>query len=79
MLTTREVAERLAINTSRVRQLIIRGQLKAEKHGRDWMIKAEEVERYKRERRPVGRPRTLPNDSENVSDRNEPPSPVAQS
>lgn len=38
MLTAAEAAERLGVNTSRVRQLILAGRLAATKFGRDWMI-----------------------------------------
>lgn len=38
MLTVAEAAERLEVNTSRVRQLILARRLKATKFGRDWQI-----------------------------------------
>lgn len=56
MLTTREAADRLGIKARSVVQLIRREHLKAEKKGRDYLIPAEEVERYERERRPAHRP-----------------------
>ena len=37
-LTTAQAAERLRVNPSRVRQMILAGQLKATKVGRDWQI-----------------------------------------
>jgi excisionase family DNA binding protein len=37
-LTTAQAAARLGVNASRVRQLILSGQLKARKVGRDWLI-----------------------------------------
>ena len=51
MLTTKDAAELLKVNASRVRQLILRGELKAQKHGRDWHIAKEEVDKYREERR----------------------------
>ena len=38
MLTVAQAAERLGINTSRVRQLILAGRLKASKFGAAWQI-----------------------------------------
>jgi excisionase family DNA binding protein len=37
-LTTAQAAELLGVNASRVRQMILAGQLKARKQGRDWLI-----------------------------------------
>lgn len=37
-LTTAQAAERLGVNASRVRQMILTGRLKARKQGRDWLI-----------------------------------------
>ena len=37
-LTTAEAARELNISPMRVRALIYEGRLKAEKHGRDWLI-----------------------------------------
>jgi excisionase family DNA binding protein len=55
MLTTQEAAERLGVTSIRVRQLISGGRLPAEKFGRDYMIKEEDLKLVK-DRRP-GRPR----------------------
>lgn len=57
MLTTRDAAERLGITARAVVLLIQRGQLKAQKFGRDYAIEPAEVERYLRERRPAHRPK----------------------
>lgn len=57
MLTTHEAADRLGINARSVARLIKRGQLQADKHGRDYSISPEEIERYLVERRPAHRPR----------------------
>lgn len=56
MLTTAEAADRLGIKPRSVAALIKRGLLAAMKHGRDYSIATEEVERYERERRPQHRP-----------------------
>lgn len=56
MLTTKETADRLGIKPRSVVALIKRGLLTATKHGRDYSIATEEVDRYERERRPQHRP-----------------------
>jgi excisionase family DNA binding protein len=56
LFTTKQVAEMLGLSTQRIIQMIGRGQLIAEKAGRDYLITAEEVARYERERKPAGRP-----------------------
>lgn len=56
MLTTVEVAAALGMTDRAVRAHIKRGNIKATMHGRDWGITAEEVERFKVERRPAHRP-----------------------
>lgn len=43
MLTTPEVAERLGISTSRVRQLILEGRLPSQQFGRDHLIKESDL------------------------------------
>ena len=53
-LTTKQAAKILGISTRRVLQLIYDGRLPAEKHGRYWAIKAEDLELVK-DRKP-GRP-----------------------
>ncbi|MGI9106336.1 MAG: helix-turn-helix domain-containing protein [Pyrinomonadaceae bacterium] len=53
-LTTKEVAEKLGVSSARVRQLVLSGQLPAEKFGRDLMIKASDLLLVKN--RPMGRP-----------------------
>jgi excisionase family DNA binding protein len=55
-MTTIEAAAFLGVNPSRCRQLILAGQLKAEKIGRDWHIKPRDAEAFKKMLRPVGRP-----------------------
>jgi excisionase family DNA binding protein len=53
-LTTREAAERLGVSAARVRQLVLAGNLPAEKFGRDLMIKEADLKLVRN--RPVGRP-----------------------
>lgn len=62
VLTTRQAAEILGVNDSRVRQLILRGRLKAEKFGSVWMIREEDLELVKD--RPTGYPKGKPRDKE---------------
>ena len=57
LLTVREFAERLEVTTAHVRLLIRRGDLKAEDRGTLWLIPESEVERYRNEKKPVGRPK----------------------
>ncbi|HKP71355.1 MAG TPA: helix-turn-helix domain-containing protein [Pyrinomonadaceae bacterium] len=44
LLTTKDAAERLGVTVTRVQQLIGEGRLPAEKFGRDYMIKEEDLE-----------------------------------
>jgi excisionase family DNA binding protein len=54
MLTTQEAAARLGVTSIRIRQLISGGRLPAEKFGRDYMIKEEDLKLV--EDRKPGRP-----------------------
>jgi excisionase family DNA binding protein len=54
ILTTREAAEKLGVSPARVRQLVLAGNLPAEKFGRDLMIKEADLKLV--EDRPMGRP-----------------------
>src|SRR6185437_13860554 len=56
VLTTDKAAAQLGISVDRVRALIHAGRLPAEKHGRDWVIRNDDLALV-RTRRP-GRPRT---------------------
>lgn len=56
-MTTTEAAERLGIKPRSVVWLIKSGLITATKRGRDYWIKADEVERYANERRPQHRPK----------------------
>lgn len=58
MITTNQAAEALQISRSRVLKLIEAGRLPAEKLGRDWLIRLDDLELVKvrlpgRPRRPV--------------------------
>jgi excisionase family DNA binding protein len=57
MLTTKEAGAILGLTARSVARLIGNKQITAQRFGRDWMIEAGEVERYKQERKGVGRPR----------------------
>lgn len=59
MLTTKEAADRLGIKARSVAALIQRGLLAAtwNDYARRFEIEDQEVERYKRERRPAHRPK----------------------
>jgi len=61
-MNLREAARVLGIkHPSQLRKLIAKGQFAAEKPGgHDWMVRVEEVERYKAERRPPGYPKGRP-------------------
>jgi excisionase family DNA binding protein len=54
-LTAKQVAERLNVNDSRVRQLINSGKLPAEKYGNLWLIDEKDLKLVK-DRKPTGRP-----------------------
>ncbi len=54
LLTTKQVAERLGISIARVHQLINEGRLPAEKIGRDYLIKDDDLKLV--EDRKPGRP-----------------------
>lgn len=56
-LTTAEAAGRLGIKPRSVNWLIKHGHIAATKHGRDYAIDADEVERYAAQRRPQHRPK----------------------
>lgn len=52
VLTTKEAAQVLGVNESRVRQLILRGQLRAVKFGaKSWMIEVADLRAFKERRK----------------------------
>jgi excisionase family DNA binding protein len=53
-LTTKAAADRLGVTPARVRQMILSGQLPAEKFGRDLVIKEDDLGLV--QNRPMGRP-----------------------
>ncbi len=57
-MTTDEAARRLGLARSTIIDYCRLGMLAATKPGRDWWIEPAEVERYGRERRPRGRPKS---------------------
>ncbi|HLL70052.1 MAG TPA: helix-turn-helix domain-containing protein [Pyrinomonadaceae bacterium] len=60
LLTTKEVAGRLGVTVKRVQQLIAAGRLPAEKMGRDYFIKEDDL-KLVADRKP-GRPRKTQTD-----------------
>ena len=58
LLTTAKAAEKLGVDPSRIRQLILAGQLPATKHGRDWIIREQDLKLVAI--RKIGRPRLTP-------------------
>lgn len=55
LLTTKDAAERLGVTVTRIQQLIAAGRLPAEKMGRDYFIKEDDL-KLVADRKP-GRPR----------------------
>jgi excisionase family DNA binding protein len=49
--TTPQAAAILQVDTSWIRQLILSGRLPAEKKGRDWLIKKEDLDKMERPKR----------------------------
>jgi excisionase family DNA binding protein len=60
LLTTKQAAERLGVTVTRVQQLIGAGRLPAEKMGRDYVIKEDDL-KLVADRKP-GRPRKAQNE-----------------
>lgn len=54
--TTREAAQYLKLAEDTVRRYIYRGLISATKHGPVYIVTREECDRYKKEKRPQGRP-----------------------
>ncbi|HZG52066.1 MAG TPA: helix-turn-helix domain-containing protein [Pyrinomonadaceae bacterium] len=62
LLTTKEAAERLGVTVTRVQQLIGEGKLPAEKMGRDYFIKEDDLKLVADRKR--GRPRKTQDEKE---------------
>lgn len=58
MYTTGEAADELGITANGVLRHIERGNIKAERVRSGWLISAEELEDYKKRRRPAHRPKS---------------------
>jgi excisionase family DNA binding protein len=56
MFTTNEVAEMLDVTPARVRQMILAGEMLAEKKGRDLLIAESQIEKAKGRKTTPGRP-----------------------
>lgn len=55
-LAVKEAAQRLGVHESRVRQLLLSGDLKGRRVGRSWLVASEDVARLEQHRRQPGRP-----------------------
>jgi excisionase family DNA binding protein len=59
--TTNEAAERLGVTPARVRQMVARGEIESEKHGRDRFVTADAItEAMKRKTKPGPTPNNKP-------------------
>ena len=56
-MTTEKAAKYLGVTPQRVRQLVVREEIKAEKYGRDYLLDSESVRSYEKSRRKPGRPK----------------------
>ncbi len=54
LFTTAEAASELGVTSARVRQMILKGELEAEKFGRDLMISVEAVAKAKKRKTSPG-------------------------
>ena len=57
VISTSEAARRLKLSLRRVQTLIQRGQLRATKLGRDWVVDEKDLQEFARRPRRPGRPR----------------------
>ncbi|CAN5574312.1 hypothetical protein BH20ACI4_BH20ACI4_27880 [soil metagenome] len=71
-LTTKETAEKLGVSTGRVRQMVMNGQLPAEKFGRDLMINESDIKEVSN--RKTGRPKKAEIDNGKTNGGNNPKS-----
>jgi len=58
MIDTVTAGQLLGISKQQVQRLVTAGTIKATQYGRSWLIPRAEVERYAKERKPAGRPRS---------------------
>jgi len=58
MKTVNQASEILSVNKSRILQFIYSKRLRAEKIGRDWLIKNSDLENFAKIERKTGRPTT---------------------
>lgn len=56
LLTVNQVAERLERDPSLIRAYCRQGRIRAERHGRDWLIEESAVAKFEKTRRGPGRP-----------------------
>lgn len=56
MLTVADAAQRLGVSERRVRQYIEESRLPAQKFGRDWLIREEDLSAFSQQERKTGRP-----------------------
>lgn len=58
LLTITEAAEELGIRADSLRQAVLRGAVQAERAGGIWLLRRQEIEKYRQQRKPNrGRPR----------------------
>lgn len=57
LITTDAAAKYLGVTPQRVRQLVVAETISATKYGRDYLLDAESVQTYKKNRKKAGRPK----------------------
>lgn len=56
-MTTKEAADQLGVKINWIQKLIQSKRIKAQKVGRDYWIEQADLDVYKKDKRPVGRPK----------------------